>query len=486
MPVPSRTLPAFALGCLALAPLPFIGAGIFIMREGWSRQTDAPTFNNVTLPLIGLAFSLFGLTFTAIGVYLYRSWRKTAALRDRHPGQPWMWREDWAAGYIADNSLAETAGLWIFAVLWNLISWAIASAFGPQLLHPESKVLYVVLLFPAIGVLLLIAAARATMRRQKFGASICRPSQMPVRPGAPVRFAVQMRLAEPPEQGMLFKLACVRRVTTGSGKSSSTTETVLWQDEQRIESGAIAPGPSGSEANVVFRLPGDARQTDPRDPRNQILWRLTATAEVPGMDYAAGFEVPVYGEPPPLDAEDEPEWAAVEQRQEPFDSAQLRGITLTSTPDGGEEIRFAAARSRRLAFSLTLFSLIFGGSATIIVLVEAPIVFAVAFAFITLLLFVAAWDAWFATTRVVASREGLRITRGWLLFERDSSVPGPDVLSIAPKLMTSGSRGDMAEALYSLEVATRSGRKFAAGSYIPGLRAAEFLAGRLRAATGVR
>jgi hypothetical protein len=484
MPARSRTLPALALGCLTIASLPFIGAGILIMREGWSRQTDVPTFNKVVLPLIGLAFALFGLTFTAIGVYVYRSWKKTEGLRERHPGQPWMWREDWAAGHIADNSLAETAGLWIFAILWNLISWAVAVAFGPQLRHPESKVLYVVLLFPAIGVLLLFAATRAAMRRQKFGNSICRPSQMPVCPGTPVRFGVQLRLGVPPEHGMLFKLTCLRRVTTGSGKSSSTTETVLWQDEQRIDSGAIAPGPSGSEANVVFRLPGDAPQTDPRDPRNQILWRLTAAAEVPGVDYAAGFEVPVYGVAPPIDAEEERELAA-EREQQPFDPAELRGITLAYTPDGGEEIRFAAGRSRSLASALTLFAIIFGGCAVIVVKVEAPIVFAVVFTLITLLLFVAAWDAWFATTRVVASREGLRITRGRLLFERDSNVLGPDVLSIAPKVMASSSSGDTTEAIYSLEVATRSGRKLTAGTYIPSMRAAEFLAGRLRAAVGL-
>ena len=91
-----------------------------------------------------------------------------------------------------------------------------------------------------------------------------------------------------PLNGIQTKLSCVRPRTTGSGKNRSTPETVLWQDQHQTAGGmtdAIA---------VRFAIPADRRATDDTDPDDQIVWRLNTRAELPGVDFAAQFEVPVF------------------------------------------------------------------------------------------------------------------------------------------------------------------------------------------------
>jgi hypothetical protein len=45
---------------------------------------------------------------------------------------------------------------------------------------------------------------------------------------------------------------------------------------------------------VEFQIPSDCEPSDERNPNDRTLWRLTASAKVPGIDYSATFEVPVF------------------------------------------------------------------------------------------------------------------------------------------------------------------------------------------------
>ena len=45
---------------------------------------------------------------------------------------------------------------------------------------------------------------------------------------------------------------------------------------------------------VRFPIPPDALPCDDRNSRDTVLWRLEVAADVPGLDYASAFEVPVF------------------------------------------------------------------------------------------------------------------------------------------------------------------------------------------------
>ena len=60
--------------------------------------------------------------------------------------------------------------LFIFAIVWNAISlpilWVVRNDDTPH-----NRVIYIALIFPAIGALLLFASVYMLLRRRKFGAS---------------------------------------------------------------------------------------------------------------------------------------------------------------------------------------------------------------------------------------------------------------------------------------------------------------------------
>ena len=45
---------------------------------------------------------------------------------------------------------------------------------------------------------------------------------------------------------------------------------------------------------VAFAIPRDAMPSDPGNANDRVLWRLQVIGEVPGVDYSAAFEVPVF------------------------------------------------------------------------------------------------------------------------------------------------------------------------------------------------
>src|SRR3990170_4640984 len=114
----------WAGGFLVLFCLPFCAAGLislfFAVQEFFS-----PVREWEKLMVLGAC----GLTFTGAGfglLYAYRAGgkiqRKEESRRALHPGQPWMWREDWTSGRVKSNNRSSLIGTWIFAIFWNLVS----------------------------------------------------------------------------------------------------------------------------------------------------------------------------------------------------------------------------------------------------------------------------------------------------------------------------------------------------------------------------
>lgn len=212
-------------------------------------------------------------------------------LRKQHPNEPWLWRRDWSERAVHDTRSVASGCLWAFAILWLMMTvpaYFIFTATGGS--DPKK---YFVALFPLAGVFLILTALYHTLRRRKYGLSICRIDRSPVPIGSTLRGELETRLRELPPAGLALRLACVRRMITGSGKNRSTHETVLWQDEQTIEHGMM-PSPNGLRVPFRFDIPPDCEPADESNAEDMVVWRLDASAEVPGIDYAAQFELPIF------------------------------------------------------------------------------------------------------------------------------------------------------------------------------------------------
>ena len=260
------------------------------------------------------------------------------------------------------------------------------------------------------------------LRYRKYGVSRFELSTIPGVIGHRLAGRVRATLDLQPAEGFRVALTCLRRITTRSGKSSSTSETILWQDERRVQ-GEQSRDYTGMGINipVSFALPPDAVASDASNPSNRVLWRLEISASLPGVDYDSTFEVPVFrtaASEQPASAE---ERAGSETSLAAFHQAASSRIAVT-TRGGRTEILFPAARNLGAAAGLTVFTLIWWGTVGIQLYLHAPIIFPIVTAAFGLLLLVGAFDLWLKVSRVTVGA-GTRDPGQWVPLSRPGTQP---------------------------------------------------------------
>lgn len=206
----------------------------------------------------------------------------------------WAERPDWVAGTIRSDDAKHgglarlAAGLWsafalaalVAALIWGDIAWLVAA--GSALV--------------ALG--LMVNAVRMALRRRKFGDSVLRLAQTPLALGGQLEGEVttgvprRMRLAD----GFAVAVRCSHRwqETTGSGSTRRTRyrRDTLWETSTR-HPGATHAGSDGVTVPIAFALPENQPPATLGGGNEGILWELSVVASVPGIDFAATFELPV-------------------------------------------------------------------------------------------------------------------------------------------------------------------------------------------------
>ncbi len=222
------------------------------------------------------------------------------------------------------------------------------------------------------------------------------------------------------------------------------------------------------------------RETDESDPGNEVLWRLEARASVPGVDYHARFEVPVFRTQeteiplPPEENESLADYAA-EYRQLP-DSRIYVTSTLRRT-----EIFFAPARNLGLAAGLTIFFAIWTAVTVALPRLGAPIVFPVVFAAFDLLLAYALLGVWLGTTRVIVTSSAAEVCRGLLGLGLTRRIAVDDIEDVILNIgMQSGST-----AYYDIRLVLRDGKQLHAGSSLRDKREAAWLVEQMKTRLGL-
>jgi hypothetical protein len=241
-----------------------------------------------------LVFGGVGFGLLIGGVAAIRKERVRARLSAAHPESPWMWRADWAAGQIVATNKTLMLTSLSFAAFWNLVSAPLWFVLPGEIWQKHNYWALLGLLFPAIGIVLAAWAVFCVLRWLKYGQSIFQMADVPGRIGGQFAGVVRTSAKVRPEDGFHLALRCVRRITTGSGKSRSTTERILWEEQQTVMHELLDDDTAVSAIPVVFQVPADGQPSDDTDSNDQTVWRLVASAKVPGIDYSATFEVPVF------------------------------------------------------------------------------------------------------------------------------------------------------------------------------------------------
>jgi len=215
--------------------------------------------------------------------------------RADHPEEPWLWREEWAERRIEHlESRAGLAIVWGFALLWNLVTLGSGALVQRQSgLANEPGVVIFLVVFLAVGLLLLTLAIKGTVRRAKYGRSVLELETLPGVLGGELRGVIRSPANLAPDAEVRLALDCVRVIHRAGGGGSSTSNHLEWRIDKTIVAAA-----SGGAIPVSLEVPYDCPETTPEDPdapaRTHIRWSLKASASTPGVDYFARFEVPVF------------------------------------------------------------------------------------------------------------------------------------------------------------------------------------------------
>jgi hypothetical protein len=468
-----------SVGCAALFFLPFAAVGTFTaLRAAWLAER-----RNWREALL---FALFGIVFGGAGFggliglrIASRRLKEEADRKASHPDEPWLWKPSWAARRIDDSGGEEMLGAWIFAGLWNLISFPSAYFGVREAITRDKPAAYIVLLFPLAGTWLLWRAIGTTLRRRKYGVSHFELSTLPGAIGRTLDGTARTTMQSLPAEGFQVRLTCLRLVTSGSGKSRSTSERILWQDEQRV-GGMQVRDFSGMGINipVSFRLPHDVEPCDTTDPNNRVIWRLTVSAEVPGIDYTATFEVPVFRTPESL----RPEVADVTGRSstEPATPAPYRqpvGSRIQVTTNSrGTEIIFPAGRNPAAAGGLTGFLLIWCAAIGAQFYFHAPVIFPIVTGLFGILIAVGVLDLWLEVSKVQVGDGTVSVATGYLHPRHERRLSRPEVSDVVAAIgMQAGNTP-----YYDVEI----GKKVVAGRSVRDKREAEWLATTIKQALG--
>ena len=462
---------------LLLFGIPFTGIGILAILVAGHRYFtgEADSTQAAMLTIFGLLFCGVGSVPLLSLMSARKKAEKEAQIQAACPDKPWMWRDDWAAGHMSSSNKTVLAFSWGFAVLWNLVS-------SPLLLvirnRPEKNyAVLIALLFPAIGLLLLIRAIRYSLELRKFGVSDFVMSSVPGVIGGKLQGSIYAAFDPRSERTATVKLTCIHRTVTGTGDDRSVSELIQWQEEKEFGPGEIAPGPTGCIIPVVFRIPTDVPETDIRNMDNAIQWKLSVRADLPGLDYNAQFDVPVFRTSDSSNSiVSDPETIA------PPVTTQVR---IQATPRGGTEFIFPAARNPRIAAILAVLVLfwtawmaVFIKSIGSVWVIFPSIILGVIDAFLLLFTLMC-----FVSERIIIEPENITIRRSLLGISWLRTVPSSDVsdLKLAVGMQTGGAEGTP---YYDIQLICRDGRKRDVGSQIRNKREAAWLMNQMKAVIG--
>lgn len=369
-----------------VVPAILAAAGIGLMVWHRQQQLGLTGWQRYVPYAMGGLFVFAGLR--SIVTELRRGADREAAERalKEHRDAPWRVRPEWRSNELVAGAPVSRF-LLAFALFWNAVSWPAAvliirSEYQAGGGSTEPGV-WAMALFPAIGLGMLGKLAYEVLRVWKFGRTRVALDAMPLRLGRSCRgrMRVKLRRDAMPEDGFLVKVSCyrqrVRYVRDSDGDRKRRIERdLLWRDESRFQGDPAMDG-TAVEVPFAFTLPRDMPSSTPLKLEERMLWEVSVEAEVPGIDFRAAVEVPVF--PPDAAAAEDgviPGMASDAEAVEigagagpgdaagdaalvgPLEKPLSDGIVLVDEPDLFE-LHFTAARKRKGAVVLGMVGAVF-------------------------------------------------------------------------------------------------------------------------------
>jgi len=194
---------------------------------------------------------------------------------------------------IRDSNRRTGPVLMIIAGLINLLTMPMGIALWETVFVEGNKAAAFGFIFPLFGLLALGWAILKILRLLVHGSSTFELAGGKGIVGGHLKGIVRNRRKSGPIESLSARLRCKRKVSSGSGESSSTHITILWEGRQ-----SIASRQAGLRDGVAIAIdiPGFLPESDDSDSDSIVLWELLIEAPARPISFLAEFRVPVFRE----------------------------------------------------------------------------------------------------------------------------------------------------------------------------------------------
>jgi len=258
------------------------------------RPADAIVDRDIRWGLLGFK-SIFLFTFGGVGLGLLIAIWKAPQAKDpalpKFRDAPWLLNNDWQTASIRSNSKSSMHGAWVFTALWCLISAPLPFLIYDEIVHETNYIASVGLLFPVVGIGLVIWALRRTLEWTRFGLAPIVMDPFPGSIGGHVGGSIDLGLPFDAGHQFAVTLTCIHSYMSGSGEDRSRRESALWQDQLIAHA---EPSAKGTRLTLRFDVPTGYHESSAEKGDSYYLWRLNLCAKLPGTDLDRDYELPVY------------------------------------------------------------------------------------------------------------------------------------------------------------------------------------------------
>ncbi len=284
---------------------------------------------------------------------------------------PWLANPAWQGAPLRSGSRAAMWGAWAFAALWNLVSMPLPFLLYPEVTEKANYAALLGLIFPIVGVGLLVWAVRRTAEWRRFGASPLTLDPFPGAIGGHVGGRIEMNLPYSSADRFELTLTCVRSRISGSGKNRSRRETARWQDHRLAYT---EPGSTGTRLAFRFDVPEDLDAADASKASDSYtIWRLGLEAETAHGKVDRSWELPVYPTGESSRNIDERRLGEAETAQaRADDSSLLERLSLRQTPRG-RSLYYPMGRNLGSSLMGFLIGAVFAGAGVFLILGEGAL-----------------------------------------------------------------------------------------------------------------
>jgi hypothetical protein len=474
----------------------FMAFGLFFASTMISAAPGHVQGNRWVGVLVSAIFAVIGGGVIYIGISGNRKLKEQAALQVNNPQSPWLWQKDWAASRAESKDRNNAIGLWAAAIFGNAIAFTVAFSTVPQLQRNSDPKAFFPLAFCVVGVVLLGAAIRASIRRERFGQTYFEFASLPFSPGRALKGTIHLRFNTDARHGIDLRLSCVRRVITGAGKNRSVQESVLWEADKNVPQASLTPGPTGDAVIPVdFGIPSDAYESNHDQPDDQVLWLLHAQADVPGVNYSDDFEVPVFRlTPAPAsistpatvfqnDAEGGTVAPAFQSDTSDVAAPANPKVVVSTAMDGSTEFYFPAFRNPSRILVMILFTALWTGIVFVLGHSKAPVFFTVVFGLFELPLLYGLIQATLVSFRIQVRSDRIVRRRALLGMGAAREFPFSDIAQI---LAVTNAQQAGAPASYFLRLQMKNGETAKLVDMIDNRQEARWVAAQLEKLAGLK